>query len=191
MAKYVTKQRRQLLDYLSRHTDEQMTARQIADALTQENISLSAVYRNLSDLEADGLLKRSVREGTRDVFYQYIAALEEAIIRTVARQGIEAGRIDGASGVWLGKGVTPGGKGPVRKICAIGVRSSRYVTMHGFALNVSTDLAWFSRINPCGFTDRGVTSILSETGRNVPMEEVKRSVVELLSEILNVKIYKQ
>ena len=76
MAKYVTKQRRQLLDYLSRHTDEQMTARQIADALTQENISLSAVYRNLSDLEADGLLKRSVREGTRDVFYQYIATEE-------------------------------------------------------------------------------------------------------------------
>ena len=76
MAKYVTKQRRQLLDYLSRHTDEQMTARQIAAALTQENISLSAVYRNLSDLEADGLLKRSVREGTRDVFYQYIAAEE-------------------------------------------------------------------------------------------------------------------
>ena len=76
MAKYVTKQRRQLLDYLSWHTDEQMTARQIADALTQENISLSAVYRNLSDLEADGLLKRSVREGTRDVFYQYIAAEE-------------------------------------------------------------------------------------------------------------------
>ena len=76
MAKYVTKQRRQLLDYLSRHTDEQMTARQIAGALTQENISLSAVYRNLSDLEADGLLKRSVREGTREVFYQYIAAEE-------------------------------------------------------------------------------------------------------------------
>ena len=76
MAKYVTKQRRQLLDYLSRHTDEQMTARQIADALTQESISLSAVYRNLSDLEEDGLLKRSIREGTRDVFYQYIAAAE-------------------------------------------------------------------------------------------------------------------
>ena len=76
MAKYLTRQRRQLLDYLSWHTDEQMTARQIADALTQENISLSAVYRNLSDLEADGLLKRSVREGTRDVFYQYIAAEE-------------------------------------------------------------------------------------------------------------------
>ena len=76
MAKYVTKQRRQLLDYLSRHTDEQMTAHQIADALTQENISLSAVYRNLSDLEADRLLKRSIRESTRDVFYQYIAAEE-------------------------------------------------------------------------------------------------------------------
>ena len=76
MAKYVTKQRRQLLEYLSWHTDEQMTAHQIADALTQENISLSAVYRNLSALEEDGLLKRSIREGTRDVFYQYIAAEE-------------------------------------------------------------------------------------------------------------------
>ena len=84
MAKYLTRQRRQLLDYLSWHTDEQMTKPaendtadvEIADALTQENISLSAVYRNLSDLEADGLLKRSVREGTRDVFYQYIAAEE-------------------------------------------------------------------------------------------------------------------
>ena len=76
MAKYVTKQRRQLLEYLSRHTDEQMTARQIANALAADSISISAVYRNLSDLEADGLLKRSVREGTRDVFYQYIAAEE-------------------------------------------------------------------------------------------------------------------
>ena len=76
MAKYQTRQRKRLLEYLSAHTDEQMTARQIADALAADNISISAVYRNLSDLEADGLLKRSVREGTRDVFYQYIAAEE-------------------------------------------------------------------------------------------------------------------
>ena len=118
----------------------------------------------------------------------YITALEEAVIRTVARQGIEAGRIDGASGVWLGKGVTPGGKGPVRKICAIGVRSSRYVTMHGFALNVSTDLAWFSRINPCGFTDRGVTSIAAETGSQPSMQEVKQLVIRELATALQCEI---
>ena len=90
---------------------------------------------------------------------EYLASLEEAVIRTTARYGIAAGRIAGASGVWIGEGATPDGEGRPRKICAIGVRSSRYVTMHGFALNVSTDLRWFSRINPCGFTDRGVASI--------------------------------
>ena len=76
MARYLTRQRKQLLKYLSEHTDEQMTARQIADALAEDNISISAVYRNLADLEAEGLLKRSVREGTREAFYQYIAAGE-------------------------------------------------------------------------------------------------------------------
>lgn len=119
--------------------------------------------------------------GLRD----YINALEEAVIRTVARYGITAGRIHGASGVWI----DPDGRRP-RKICAIGVRSSRYVTMHGFALNVTTDLGWFSRINPCGFTDRGVASIASETGRTPDMEEVKNQVVNCLSEELNVEIYK-
>ena len=65
-----------------------------------------------------------------------------------------------------------------------------YITMHGFALNVTTDLEWFSRINPCGFTDRGATSIERETGAKVPMDDVKRLVVKFLSEILNVRIYK-
>lgn len=83
----------------------------------------------------------------------YIDALEGAVIRTVARYGIRAGRIAGASGVWIE------GAQPARKICAIGVRASRYVTMHGFALNVATDLRYFTHINPCGFTDRGATSI--------------------------------
>ena len=119
--------------------------------------------------------------GLRD----YIDALEEAVIRTVAEYGIAAGRIAGASGVWI----DPAGRRP-RKICAIGVRSSRYVTMHGLALNVSTDLGWFSRINPCGFTDRGVASIASETGREVPMDDVKKQVVKFLSVELNVEIYK-
>ncbi len=113
--------------------------------------------------------------GLRD----YIGALEECVIRTAARYGIVAGRIAGASGVWLDtQGAHP------RKLCAIGVRSSRFVTMHGFALNVTTDLAWFSRIHPCGFTDRGVASIASETGLRPPMEEVKRTVVEQLGEVL-------
>ena len=133
----------------------------------------------------------------------YIDALEESVIRTVAEYGIRAGRIAGASGVWVGAGIAQegdgrtadgGGKctpaGVPRKICAIGVRSSRYITMHGFALNVTTDLEWFSRINPCGFTDRGATSIERETGAKVPMDDVKRLVVKFLSEILNVRIYK-
>ncbi|WP_418993027.1 lipoyl(octanoyl) transferase LipB [Alistipes sp.] len=114
---------------------------------------------------------------------EYIEALEEAVIRTVARYGIGAGRVAGASGVWIDS------EGPApRKICAIGVRASRYVTMHGFALNVSTDLAWFTRINPCGFTDRGVTSIRRETGRTVPMQEVKRAVIEELAAALRCRI---
>ena len=184
---------------------------------------------------------------------RYIEALEQAVIRTVASYGIRAGRIEGASGVWMGgntvyadvgepsrkpttdnkaacdtflknkNGVQPKGQtidqttdqaemmtetingeqnevlnkeqngvqhDPVRKICAIGVRSSRYVTMHGFALNVSTDLSWFTRINPCGFADRGATSIEKEIGRKVPMDEVKERIVQFLSEELNVKIYK-
>ncbi len=114
---------------------------------------------------------------------EYIDALEEAVIRTVAEYGIAAGRIAGASGVWI----DPEGRRP-RKICAIGVRSSRFITMHGFALNVSTDLEWFTRINPCGFTDRGVTSIVSETGLHPPMQEVKRTVIEVLSSVLRCKI---
>ena len=76
MAKYQTRQRKRLLEYLSEHTDEQMTAHQIAEALTADNISISAVYRNLSALEEEGILKRSIRENTREVYYQYIAAEE-------------------------------------------------------------------------------------------------------------------
>lgn len=120
--------------------------------------------------------------GLRD----YIDALEECVIRTAARWGIAAGRIAGASGVWI----DPHGARP-RKLCAIGVRSSRFVTMHGFALNVTTDLAWFSRINPCGFTDRGVCSIASETGLQPPMEEVRREVIAQLSDVLGCEIAPQ
>ena len=120
--------------------------------------------------------------GLRD----YIDALEQSIIETVAHYGIKAGRVAGASGVWLGSAEERN----LRKICAIGVRASRFVTMHGFALNVSTDLRYFNHINPCGFTDKGVTSMERELGSAPDMEEVKELVINNLSRNLNVKIYK-
>ena len=104
---------------------------------------------------------------------EYIYHLEEAVIQVCASYGIEAGRVAGATGVWLEE-CTP----KARKICAIGVRSSHYVTMHGLALNVNTDLRYFSYINPCGFIDKGVTSLQKELGHEVPMNEVKQRVAE-------------
>lgn len=117
---------------------------------------------------------------------EYIEAIEEAVIRTVAHYGIRGGRIEGASGVWL----TAENRSP-RKICAIGVRSSRYITMHGFALNVNTDLRWFQYINPCGFADRGVTSIEKEVGHAVPLDEVKELLLQEFEKILKIEIYKK
>ena len=117
---------------------------------------------------------------------EYIEAIEQAVIDTVAHYGIRGGRIEGASGVWLKEE-----NRPPRKICAIGVRSSRYVTMHGFALNVNTDLQWFQYINPCGFADRGVTSIEREVGHAVPLDEVKELLLENFKKILKIEIYKK
>ena len=100
---------------------------------------------------------------------EFIEKMEEAIIGTLAQFGIVGGRKEGATGVWLEA------DHPVRarKICAIGVRVSRFVTMHGFALNINTDLRYFSYINPCGFSAVTVTSLQQELGRRVDMEEVK------------------
>ena len=100
---------------------------------------------------------------------EYVHLLEEAVIRVCASYGIEAGRLAKATGVWL-EGDTP----RARKICAIGVRSSHYVTMHGLAFNVNTDLRYFSYIHPCGFVDKGVTSLRQELKQEVPMDEVKQ-----------------
>jgi lipoyl(octanoyl) transferase len=119
--------------------------------------------------------------GLRD----YIDALEESIIGVCREWGIEAGRVAGASGVWL-----DGDSPRARKICAIGVKASRYVTMHGFAMNVNTDLRYFSHINPCGFADKGVTSLAKELGHEVDMEQVKAQIVKHLSEKLKIEIYK-
>jgi lipoyl(octanoyl) transferase len=102
----------------------------------------------------------------RQDVHRYVRDLEEVLIRTAADFGIEAGRIKGYSGAWVGD----------RKLAAIGVRISRWVTSHGFALNVTTDLAGFDLIVPCGISDRGVTSLAALLGREVTMAEVERSV---------------
>lgn len=99
---------------------------------------------------------------------RYIRSIEEMVIRTLQDYGITAGRIKGESGVWLDE------DGPnARKICAIGVHLSRWVTMHGFAFNINTDMSYFGHIIPCGIQDKGVTSLAQELGRPVAEEEVK------------------
>lgn len=110
----------------------------------------------------------------------YVGLLEEAVIRTVAEYGIEGRRVDGATGVWL----EAAGSKAERKICAIGVKCSRFIAMHGLALNVSTDLRWFSAINPCGFTDKGVTSIAAELGHPVDWEETADKLKTHLNALL-------
>lgn len=110
---------------------------------------------------------------------EYVHLLEEAVIGVCASYGIEAGRVDKATGVWL-----DGDTSRARKICAIGVRSSHYVTMHGLALNANTDLRYFSYINPCGFVDKGVTSLQHELGREVSMAEVKERLGKELFRLL-------
>jgi lipoyl(octanoyl) transferase len=113
---------------------------------------------------------------------EYIHLLEEAIIRVCAFYGITAGRLEKATGVWL-----DGDRPTARKICAMGVRSSRYVTMHGLALNVNTDLRYFRSINPCGFMDKGVTSLQKELGYELSMDEVKSKLKERLYALLAVR----
>lgn len=102
---------------------------------------------------------------------EYIHRMEDAIIETLTEYGIIASRLDGATGVWLDVN-TP----KARKICAIGVKVSKAVTMHGFALNVNTDLNYFSYINPCGFIDKGVTSMKKELGKELSFSEVEENL---------------
>lgn len=109
---------------------------------------------------------------------EYVFRLEEAIIKTIGEYGLAGSRLQGGTGVWL----DPEIKGRSRKICAIGVKASRFITMHGFAFNVNTDLSWFDFINPCGFTDRGVTSLQKETGKEENIETVKAILKEKLKE---------
>ena len=107
---------------------------------------------------------------------QYISVLEDSIIELLKEYGIDSTHMEGATGVWLDV------EHPVkaRKICAIGVRSGRYVTMHGFALNVNTNLDYFTYINPCGFETKGVTSMEKEMGGALDMAEVKDKLKKIL-----------
>ncbi|HYE97220.1 MAG TPA: lipoyl(octanoyl) transferase LipB [Rubricoccaceae bacterium] len=99
--------------------------------------------------------------------HRYLRELEEAVIGACADYGLAAGRVPGRTGVWIG----PDARGPERKVCAFGIRCSRWVTMHGLAFNLNTDLGWFGAIVPCGIADRGVTSLAQELGRPVDEEE--------------------
>ncbi|MFH2096777.1 MAG: lipoyl(octanoyl) transferase LipB [Bacteroidota bacterium] len=110
---------------------------------------------------------------------EYVWKLEEAIIHTLDQYGMKGERLEGATGVWLDASIP----GRARKICAIGVKASRYITMHGFAFNLNTDLGFFRHINPCGFTDKGVTSVEKEIGQKVNMNEVKTVLLEKMNRI--------
>jgi lipoyl(octanoyl) transferase len=103
---------------------------------------------------------------------KYLRNLEEVVILTLDDYSIHGGRSAGETGVWIDAGVT----GKARKIAALGVRCSRWITMHGFAFNVNTDLSYFDHIIPCGIQNKKVTSLEKESGRKIPMEEVKQKV---------------
>lgn len=116
--------------------------------------------------------------------HRYMRYLEEAIIRVLADYGIVAGRISGLTGVWLDheQQLRP------RKICAMGVKASRWVTMHGFALNVGPDLSYFGNIVPCGIDDKAVTSMEAELGRPVEMGEVMDRLKKHLAEVFEMEL---
>lgn len=111
--------------------------------------------------------------------HKYLRLLEEAIILTLKSYGVEAGRIEGLTGVWIDHEarINP------RKICAMGIKASRWVTMHGFAFNVNTDLGYFKNIIPCGIDDKAVTSLRMELGREIEMEEVEDRLLKNIAEL--------
>ncbi len=118
---------------------------------------------------------------------KYIFFLEEAIINLLKEYDIQGDRLDSGTGVWL----DVDNPSKSRKICAIGVRASKFVTMHGFAFNVNTDLNYFNYINPCGFTDKGVTSMQKELGKELNIEEIKNKLKDHIRKALNMKFLEQ
>ena len=126
--------------------------------------------------------------------HRYMRLLEESVILTLADYGLNAGRIDGLTGVWLDyesspqQTTGPGNAGLPRKICAMGVKASRWVTMHGFALNVNTDLSYFNHIVPCGIPDKAVTSMAAELGHSLSLSEVAGHVWKHMSRLFEMKL---
>ncbi len=114
----------------------------------------------------------------------YLRSLEEVIIVTMKEYGLFGMRSPGETGVWLDVGI----KGKERKICAMGIRCSRWITMHGFALNVNTDLNYFNFIIPCGIQNKQVTSFEKELGRKVPIKEVKEKIIKNFEKVFDVEI---
>ncbi len=114
--------------------------------------------------------------------HQYMRLLEESVIQTLKEFGIESGRIKGLTGVWLGEGEQ------ARKICALGVKSSRWVTMHGLAFNVNTNLTYFDYIVPCGIDDKAVTSVAKELGGQVHMRSVKDQLLKKLESLFELQL---
>jgi lipoyl(octanoyl) transferase len=115
----------------------------------------------------------------------FVRRLEESIIKVCAGLGLETGRIEGRSGVWVPGSNVVGTASRARKICAIGIRVSRATTLHGFALNCDCDLAAFSQIVPCGITDAGVTSLTAELGRRVSVDDVIAPVADAVCDALD------
>lgn len=111
---------------------------------------------------------------------QYVDLLENSVISLLQLYGIKGEKIEGATGIWINVG-----KENERKICAIGIKCNRYCTMHGLALNVTSELSGFSLINPCGFQNKGVTSIEKETEEKIDFEEVKYNLIEILKSKLS------
>lgn len=115
---------------------------------------------------------------------RYLYEIEEVIILTIAEYGIKAGRSKGETGVWLDADKPA----KARKICAIGIRCSRWITMHGFALNVNTDLSYFNNIIPCGITNKQVTSVEKELGHKVDISEVKEKICRNFQQVFNTSL---
>jgi lipoyl(octanoyl) transferase len=115
--------------------------------------------------------------------HRYMRTIEEAVILTLADYGVIAGRYPGYTGVWL-----DADNDNARKICAIGVRASRWVTMHGFAFNINTDLSYFNNIIPCGIEDKAVTSLQGELGREVDIEEVKTKLKKHFASLFEMEL---
>jgi lipoyl(octanoyl) transferase len=115
---------------------------------------------------------------------RYLRSLEEMIMLTIGEYGIKGERSLGETGVWI----DPGIKGSERKICAMGVRCSRWVTMHGFAFNVNTDLSYFDHIVPCGIHDKQVTSLQKEVGYELNMNEVKEKLKKNFERVFDVEL---